>query len=123
MNVGERIGEVLLAKADAVVRRDARALATLIHPDFVYVNAAGKSFDKAGYIDTYCSSGKIVFQAQKFSDLTVQLFPGTAVATLVAHDRFLVDGETIAATYQSLCVFIELDGRWQWVAGQTRTAG
>ena len=49
---------------------------------------------------------------------------GTVVSTTgrIAGD-VLVDGETIAATYQSLCVFIELDGRWQWVAGQTRTAG
>jgi hypothetical protein len=123
MTVGEQIARILRTKADAVVRRDADALAALIHPDFVYVNAGGKSFDKTGYIDTYCSSGKIVFQSQKFSDLAVQQFPGTAVATLVAHDSFIVNGKSIAATYQSLCVFIELDGRWQWVAGQTRTAG
>lgn len=123
MSIGEQIAGVLRAKAKAIVQRDADVLAALIHADFVYINAAGRTFDKAGYIDTYCASGKIVLRDQRFSDLGVQVFPGTAVATLVAHDSFVVDGAVLAATYQSLCVFIETDGRWQWVAGQTRTAG
>jgi hypothetical protein len=114
---------MLLAKADAVVRRAANQLDGLIHPDFVYVNAAGRSFDKAGYIETYCTSGKIVFKEQRISNLSVQTFPGVAEATFIAHDSFVVDGETIVATYQSLCVFVEGPNGWQWIAGQTRTAG
>lgn len=123
MRTSEQIEDMLLAKADAVVRRDERALAALIHPDFVYVNAAGRSFSKADYIQYYCTSGNIVFREQKFSDLVVRLFPGLAEATLVAHDSFVVDGEIIAATYQSLLMFADFEGRWQWIAGQTRTAG
>jgi len=123
MSVAEDIADVLLAKADAIVHRAAGTLDALIHPDFVYVNAAGRSFDKAGYIDTYCLSGKIVFAEQRISELSVQAFPGVAVATFVAHDRFLVDGETVDATYQSMCVFSGGPDGWQWVAGQTRTAG
>ena len=119
----DEIRIVLAAKADALVRRSADDLAALLHPDFVYVNAAGRSFDKAGYIDAYCISGKIVFAAQRISDLMVQSFPGVAVATFVAHERCLVEGQTIDATYQSMCVFTVGPEGWQWVAGQTRTAG
>jgi len=123
VSTSAQIEEILLAKADAIVRRDERALALLIHPDFVYVNAAGRTFFKADYIEYYCTSGKIVFREQKFSDLVVRHFPGLAEATLVAYDSFALDGEIVTATYQSLLVFAEFERRWQWIAGQTRTAG
>lgn len=122
MSVETEIGELLLAKAEAIVQRAADKLDVLIHPDFVYVNAAGRTFDKAGYIDTYCISGKIVVAEQRISDLTVQASSGVAEATFVAHDRFLVDGKKIDATYQSMCVFTAGPQGWQWVAGQIRTA-
>ena len=122
MSVEVEIGELLLAKAEAIVDRAADKLDALIHPDFVYVNAAGRSFDKAGYIDAYCTSGKIVFAEQRISRLTVQASRGVAEATFVAHDRFMIDGKTVDATYQSMCVFTAGPQGWQWVAGQTRTA-
>jgi hypothetical protein len=123
VSTADRIHEILLAKADAIVRRAADRLDGLIHPDFVYVNAAGRTFDKAGYIEAYCTSGRIAFEAQRFSNLSVQVSPGVAEATFIAHDSFIVDGQTIAATYQSLCVFVAGANGWQWIAGQTRTAG
>ena len=122
MSVEAEIGSVLLAKAEAIVERAAGKLDALIHPDFVYVNAAGRAFDKESYIDTYCISGKIVFAEQRISNLTVQKSCGVVEAAFVAHDRFVVDGQTIEATYQSLCVFIDGAKGWQWIAGQTRTA-
>jgi ketosteroid isomerase-like protein len=122
MSIEIEIGELLLAKAEAIMQRAADKLDALIHPDFVYVNAAGRTFDKAGYIDTYCLSGKIVIAEQRISDLAVQASSGVAEATFVAHDRFVVDGKTIDATYQSMCVFAASPQGWQWVAGQTRTA-
>jgi hypothetical protein len=124
MSVAAQIRDGLLAKADAIVHRAADRLDALIHPDFIYVNAAGRSFDKAGYIETYCASGKIVFAEQRISQLSVvQESQGVAEATFVAHDRFIVDGQTIEATYQSLCVFVASPQGWRWIAGQTRTAG
>ena len=122
MSIEAEIGSMLLAKAEAIVARAGDKLEALIHPDFVYVNAAGRTFDKAGYIETYCTSGKIVFAEQRISELSVQEFPGVAVATFVAHDRFVIDGRTVEATYQSICVFTAGPKGWQWVAGQTRTA-
>ena len=73
---------------------------------FVYVNAGGETFDKAGYIDTYYTLGQIAFEEQRFSNLSVQEF--------TASPR---------RPYQSLCVFVEDPNGWQRIAGQTRTAG
>jgi ketosteroid isomerase-like protein len=122
MSIETEIGGMLLAKAEAIVARAGDKLDALIHPDFVYVNAAGRTFDKAGYIDTYCTSGKIVIAEQRISDLTVKGSPGVAEATFIAHDRFVIDGQTVESTYQSMCVFTAGPQGWQWVAGQTRTA-
>ncbi|CAN0451175.1 unnamed protein product, partial [Phaeothamnion confervicola] len=86
------IRRILTAKADAVVRRATDDLASLLHPDFIYVNASGKTSDKAGYLDTYSVSGKIIFTEQRFSGVEVKEFAGFAVATLTVHDKFIAGG-------------------------------
>jgi hypothetical protein len=122
MSATDRIATLLQAKADALVRRSAQDLAALIHPDFTYVNAGGFRFDKAGYIDFGCTSGRIVFSEQKFSALEVRSFAGFAVATMNLHDRFSSQGRLVAATYRSLCVFSVSGDEWLWAAGQTMAA-
>ena len=117
--VVDEIRRILTTKADAVVRRATDDLAALLHPDFIYVNASGRTFDKAAYLDTYSVSGKVIFAEQRFSDLEVKEFPGFAVATVTVNDRFAASGRDVSATYRSLCVFSNAEGRWLWAAGQT----
>ena len=119
----ERVETFLAAKADALVRRSAEDLGALIDPHFVYVNARGVTFDKAGYIDFYCTSGKIVFSEQTVADLEVRLFAGFAVATMILHDKMSARGQAVAARYRSLSVFSISGERWLWAAGQTMAAG
>ena len=118
----DEIRRILTAKADAVARRATDELAPLLHPDFIYVNANGKTFDKAAYLDTYSDSGKIVFTEQRPSDLEIKEFAGFAVATLTVHDKFIAGGRDISAAYRSLCVFSNDKGQWLWAAGQTMAA-
>ena len=117
--ITEEIRAVLSAKADALLRRSADDMATLLHPDFVYVNAGGYKLDKAQYIDNGCTSGRIVFRSQKVSELEVRQLGDVAVATMTLDDHFALDGREITATFRSLCVFTKKDGRWLWAAGQT----
>jgi hypothetical protein len=105
-----------------MVSRSAETLAVLLHDDFVYVNAGGRRFDKTGYVETYCTSGNVVFLEQQIDDLSIREFPGFAVATLTLRDRFRSDGREVRMTYRSLCVFAEADGTWLWAAGQTMPA-
>lgn len=115
----EEIRAILIAKADALIGRSARALGRLIDPGFVYMNAAGRIFDKTGYVDAYCTSGRIVFRRQGIADLRVSVFPGFTVATMLVDDAFEVDGETVERQFRSLGVFRNVDGLWLWAAGQT----
>jgi ketosteroid isomerase-like protein len=122
MMPADAIRQVLAAKADAMVRRSAETLTALLHDDFIYVNAGGTRFDKTGYVETYCTSGKVIFLEQQIDDLSVRTFPGFAVATLILRDRFSAGGREIQAMYRSLCVFAQVGGRWLWAAGQTTPA-
>jgi len=116
----ERIRELLAAKADALIRRDAGELDALIHSSFLYCNVGGQVLDKPGYIDAYCASGRVVFLSQKVSDLLVVGFDGFTVANMTLDDRYVADGRTMEAKYRSLCVFsVAPTGDFYWAAGQT----
>ncbi|MGO4739101.1 nuclear transport factor 2 family protein [Bosea sp. 2KB_26] len=117
--LSNQIQRVLDAKAEALVSRNAEALASLIHGDFTYVNAGGKIFDKSSYIETYSLSGSLLFLEQRFSDLAVKALGECAVATMSIADTFLIDGQRVGGRFKSLCVFCLSSGRWQWAAGQT----
>jgi uncharacterized protein (TIGR02246 family) len=117
--ITDEIRAVLAAKAGALTRRSADEMATLLHPDFVYVNAGGHKLDKAQYIDVGCISGKLVFRRQTVRELEVRQFGDCAVATMLLNDQFALDGREITATFHSLCVFTRTDERWLWSAGQT----
>lgn len=118
----DEIRLALSAKADAVVHRSPAALQALLHDQFLYVNAGGASFDKANYIETYCTSGKVVFREQQIDDLVVRQYAGFAVATFTVRDQFSAGGRDVRATYRSLRVFADVNGRWLWAAGQTMPA-
>lgn len=98
-------------------------LDALLHDDFVYVNAVGRTFDKAGYIEVYCTSGKVVFIQQQFADLSVKLIDNFAVATLSINDELRIGERIVIGRYMSLCVFSQYSGRWRWAAGHTMTVG
>ncbi len=114
---------LLEAKARALVARNAGDLDALIHTDFLYVNAGGQTFDKAGYIETYCTSGRVVFMQQRFANLVVKLVGDAAIATLLLDDELRIDERTVNGRYRSLCMFSQFSGRWLWIAGQTMSVG
>jgi uncharacterized protein (TIGR02246 family) len=114
----EEIRAVVAAKSSALVRRSADDMAALIHPDFLFVTAGGKTLSKADYIDV-AITGKFVYQNQQVSDLEVRLFGTTAVASMVTHDQYVIDDREVTAIFYALSVFTWTDERWLWVAGQT----
>lgn len=119
----DEIANLLAAKADALIRRADHDLAALMDGGFVYVNASGRRFDKAGYVAAYCVSGQIRFRSQRARELELGVFPGFAVATLFVDDVFEMQGQLVEKSYRSLCVFRRDDERWLWAAGQTMAVG
>ena len=114
----EEIRAAIAAKSSALVRRSADDMAALIHPNFLLVTAGGKSLTKDDYIDV-AVKGKVAYHDQQVRELEVRLFGTTAVATMVADDRYTIDGREISETFYGLSVFAYTDGRWLWAGGQT----
>jgi hypothetical protein len=114
----EEIRAAVAAKSSALVRRSAADLAALIHPDFLYVTSGAKTLTKADYIDV-AVNGRFVYHDQKVSELEVRLFGSTAVASMILHDQYAVEGREVTENFYGLSVFTWTDGRWLWVAGQT----
>ncbi|MGE0719909.1 MAG: nuclear transport factor 2 family protein [Alphaproteobacteria bacterium] len=123
MGVASDIGAALRAKAAALAGRDPHRLAALIDPDFVYVNAMGRRFDRAAYVDTYGGGGPVRFLAQEVEDLEVRDLDGFAIATMRLRDRFEHEGGTFAGSFRSFCVFRRTAAGWLWCGGQTMAAG
>jgi hypothetical protein len=122
MTTTDEIRLVLEAKAHALVARSAASLDGLIHSDFVYINAGARTFDKAGYIKAYCTSGNVIFIQQCFSNITVKLIEHFAITTLSIEDELQIDGHAVSGRYLSMCFFTRTSGRWLWAAGQTTVA-
>jgi hypothetical protein len=114
----EEIRAVVAAKSAALVRRSPDDIGALIHSDFLYVTAGGKSLTKADYIDV-AINGRVIYHDQQVSDLEVHLFGTTAVASMITHDRYVIDDREITASFHALSVFSYMEGRWIWIGGQT----
>ena len=114
----EEIRAAVAAKSSALVRRSADDMAVLIHPDFLYVTAGGKTLTKADYIDV-AVNGKFVYHNQQVKELEVRLFGTTAVASMLLDDQYEIEGRAVTETFYGLSVFSWTDGRWLWAAGQT----
>ena len=114
----EEIRAAVAAKTSALIRRSADDMAVLIHPDFLYVTAGGKTLTKADYIDV-AVNGRFVYQGQQVRELEVRLFGTTAVASMLIDDRYEIEGREVSETFYGLSVFSWTDGRWLWAAGQT----
>jgi hypothetical protein len=114
----EEIRAAVAAKSNALIRRSAHDLVGLIHPDFLYVTAGGKTLTKADYIDV-AVNGRFVYHDQQIRELEVRLFGTIAVASMVLDDRYTIEGREVAETFYGLSVFTYADGQWLWIAGQT----
>jgi hypothetical protein len=114
----EEIRAAVTAKSRALMRRSADEIGALIHSDFLYVTAGGKTLTKADYIDV-AINGKVVYRDQQVSDLEVRLFGAIAVASMITHDQYTIDDREVRASFHALSVFSYMDGRWVWVGGQT----
>jgi uncharacterized protein YigE (DUF2233 family) len=119
MDTENMVRDLVLKKGRALVERNAVDLDKIIHSNFVYLNAGGRLFDKAGYIRDYCRSDSLVFLDQTLIELNVNAIDEFVVATMVLLDRIAINGKEHVGRVKSMCVFSKASGNWLWAAGQT----
>lgn len=119
----DEIRDLLKRKADALLQRSAPKLAALLEARFVYVTASGRRLRRDDYVEHGTGPGGLRFQSQEIAELDVADFGDMAIATMILHDRFEIDGRSFSETYRSFCVFRRQEAGWLWAGGQTCVAG
>ncbi|MBY0324688.1 MAG: nuclear transport factor 2 family protein, partial [Reyranella sp.] len=114
---------VLERKAAALKQRSAPKLQELLEENFVYVTASGRRLRRDAYVENGTGPHGLRFQSQEIEGLDVADFGDMAIATMTLHDRFEVQGQAVAETYRSFCVFRRHGSGWLWAGGQTCVAG
>lgn len=123
MNTKDEVRAVLERKAAALKQRSAPKLRELLEENFVYVTASGRRLRRDDYVEHGTGPHGLRFQSQEIESLDVADFGDMAIATMTLHDRFEVQGQMIAETYRSFCVFRRHGSAWLWAGGQTCVAG
>jgi ketosteroid isomerase-like protein len=122
-NTKDEIRAVLERKAAALKQRSAPKLLELLEAEFVYVTASGRRLRRDAYVENGTGPHGLRFQSQEIEGLDVADFGDMAIATMTLHDRFEVQGQAVAETYRSFCVFRRHGADWLWAGGQTCVAG
>lgn len=122
-SIADEVRTVLERKAAALKQRSAAKLLELLEAEFVYVTASGRRLRRDAYVENGTGPHGLRFQSQEIEGLDVADFGDMAIATMTLHDRFEVQGNTVAETYRSFCVFRRHGAVWLWAGGQTCVAG
>jgi ketosteroid isomerase-like protein len=122
-SAADEVRDVLERKAAALKQRSAPKLQELLEESFVYVTASGRRLRRDAYVENGTGPHGLRFQSQEIEGLDVADFGDMAIATMTLHDRFEVQGQAIAETYRSFCVFRRHGAVWLWAGGQTCVAG
>lgn len=122
-SAADDVRAVLERKAAALKQRSAPKLQELLEENFVYVTASGRRLRRDAYVENGTGPHGLRFQSQEIEGLDVVDFGDMAIATMTLHDRFEVQGNTVAETYRSFCVFRRHGAAWLWAGGQTCVAG
>ena len=119
----DEVRAVLERKAAALKQRSAPMLQELLEAEFVYVTASGRRLRRDAYVENGTGPHGLRFQSQEIEGLEVADFGNMAIATMILHDRFESQGQAVAETYRSFCVFRRHGSAWLWAGGQTCVAG
>jgi ketosteroid isomerase-like protein len=104
------------AWAQAVVRRDAKALSRLIAPRWVYSDESGL-MDRAAGIAAFTSGADTVREASN-SDMRANVYGNAAVVTGILRMKGRGPNGAFDRRYRYTDTWVRLDGRWQAVASQ-----
>src|SRR5262245_39923285 len=105
------------ARAQALLKADTVALASMIADEFVEVSRLGQLRTKADNLRDL-TSGALKLTAVNYDSLTVQVYGNVAVLRGLANNTGTFRGLPFAGKLRYTRVFVQRDGRWQAVAMQ-----
>ena len=115
----QEVVEAANRRSQALVAGDAGAMAQILAPEFVYINASGQVFTRDAYLHAYVGSGWIKWQTQNLDEVQVLCYGAVAVMICRVRDQTIANDQWSDDYYRSQFVYVKRDDRWQCVAGQT----
>lgn len=103
---------------EASVKRDVAALERLYADEYLFTDSEGVTYNKAQDIAN-TSNGTYKPTSNKFEDMKVHVYGGTAVVTGQNTIKAIFKGKDASGTYRFTDVFVKRAGRWQCVATQS----
>jgi hypothetical protein len=103
--------------AEAFVKRGAAAVDLCEADDITSTDPSGRVTDKI-QDKKDLSSGDVKLESLELSDIKVQVYGNTAVATLTANVKGTIKGQDLSGTYRSTDTWVKRQGKWKMVATQ-----
>ena len=114
----DTVVELAARRGLALARRDWDAVASQLHPRFVYVNANGHRLDHDAYLE-FLSAGPVRWRAQTLQDAAVTATAAVAVLTAVVVDDVLHQGEPATWEFVTTQTYVLEREAWRYLAGHT----
>ena len=117
MSVEKHIKDLEHQWAQATVRGDVSAVGEFEAEDITFTDADGHHFGKAKDLQDL-RTGNDQMPAIELTDLKVQVYGNTAIATGVNITKWTHEGRDVSGRYRFTDTWIQRDGRWKVIASQ-----
>jgi hypothetical protein len=115
----QEVVEAATLRSQALVAGDGGAMAQILAPEFIYVNAAGQVFTRGAYLQAYVGSEFIKWQTQNLDETQVLCYGDVAVLICRVRDQTIANDQWSDEYYRSVFVYVKRGNRWLCAAGQT----
>jgi len=112
--VVEQLKKLESDRIQAGVRKDIAYIDAATADEYIQIDWAGKTLDKAAMLARIGGSN-IKLQSNSVDDVDVKVYGSTAIVTVTATRKGVMDGKDISGTIRGTKVYVMRDGRWQVV--------
>ncbi len=116
---GHEIFATITKWADAVRRRDTKALESIFEEGLIVSTFDGKTRGRAEELEILKPGGDLKTVSVNNEDVKVRFFENTAVVTALTRMKFLIGEKESQTAFRYTAVFVKKDGRWQLAALHT----
>ncbi len=99
----------------AIVKKDVDTLDRILAKDFAGTSPTAHTYYRDNAIDDL-KSGRYVVTSMDLDEISVNVYPGAAVAFTSQEEKSKYDGKDNSGHYHYTDVWIKRDGKWQAVA-------
>jgi hypothetical protein len=120
-NVIDELTKVINERSKALTEGNSEFFEQLLIDEFMYTNASGKCFDKAGYIDYFIKSRIFHWDEQIVDEINIRRYGDVILLTCRVFDKAIYNDEIFEGYFRSMQIFSKFSNNWRYIAGQTTT--